>query len=108
LVNTGWTGGSGAPGGSGSRFPIPVTRAIVSACQRGALLDCKANHLDYLNLDIPVEIPGVDSSYLNPRDTWEDKLSYDAEAKNLANLFAENFKKFEVDNAIIDAGPRVS
>ncbi len=108
LVNTGWTGGSGAPGGSGSRFPIPVTRAIVSACQRGALLDCKAHHLDYLNLDIPVEIPGVDSSYLNPRDTWEDKLSYDAEAKNLANLFAENFKKFEVDNAIIDAGPRVS
>ena len=108
LVNTGWTGGSGAPGGSGSRFPIPVTRAIVSACQRGALLDCNSHHLDYLNLDIPVEIPGVDSSYLNPRDTWEDKLSYDAEAKNLANLFAENFKKFEVDNAIIDAGPRVS
>ena len=108
LVNTGWTGGSGAPSGSGSRFPIPVTRAIVSACQRGALLDCNAHHLDYLNLDIPVEIPGVDSSYLNPRDTWEDKLSYDAEAKNLANLFAENFKKFEVDNAIIEAGPRVS
>jgi len=72
------------------------------------LLDCNAHHLDYLNLDIPVEIPGVDSSYLNPRDTWEDKLSYDAEAKNLANLFAENFKKFEVDNAIIEAGPRVS
>ncbi len=108
LVNTGWTGGSGTPSGSGSRFPIPVTRAIVSACQRGALLDCKANHLDYLNLDIPEEIPGVDSSYLNPRDTWEDKLSYDTEAKNLANLFAENFKKFEIDNAIIDAGPRVS
>jgi len=108
LVNTGWTGGSGAPSGSGSRFPIPVTRAIVSACQRGALLDCNAHHLDYLNLDIPVEIPGVDSSYLNPRDTWADKLSYDAEAKNLANLFAENFKKFEVDNAIIEAGPRVS
>ena len=108
LVNTGWTGGSGAPGGSGSRFPIPVTRAIVSACQRGVLLDCNAHHLDYLNLDIPVEIPGVDSSYLNPRDTWEDKLSYDAEAKNLANLFAENFQKFEVDNAIIEAGPRVS
>ena len=108
LVNTGWTGGSGAPSGSGSRFPIPVTRAIVSACQRGVLLDCNAHHLDYLNLDIPVEIPGVDSSYLNPRDTWADKLSYDAEAKNLANLFAENFKKFEVDNAIIEAGPRVS
>ncbi|MDX1269841.1 MAG: phosphoenolpyruvate carboxykinase (ATP), partial [Oceanisphaera sp.] len=36
LINTGWTGGSGAPGGSGSRFPIPVTRAVVHAAQSGA------------------------------------------------------------------------
>ena len=105
LVNTGWTGGSGAPGGSGSRFPIPVTRAIVSACQSGALLESKVTHLDYLNLDIPKSIPGVDEAYLNPRDTWEDKSSYDSESLKLANLFAENFKKFDVDQAIIDAGP---
>ncbi|MDE0949594.1 MAG: phosphoenolpyruvate carboxykinase (ATP), partial [Candidatus Thioglobus sp.] len=105
LVNTGWTGGSGAPGGSGSRFPIPVTRAIVSACQSGALLESKVTHLDYLNLDIPKSIPGVDDSYLNPRDTWDDKSSYDAESIKLANLFSENFNKFDVDQAIIDAGP---
>ncbi len=108
LVNSGWTGGSGAPGGTGDRFPIPVTRAIVSACQSGALLNCKTKHLDYLNLDIPREIPGVDNRYLNPRDTWEDKESYDAEAKKLAILFADNITKFNVDRAIIEAGPKIT
>ena len=108
LVNSGWTGGSGAPGGTGDRFPIPVTRAIVSACQSGALLNCKTKHLDYLNLDIPREIPGVDNRYLNPRDTWEDKESYDAEANKLAILFADNITKFDVDRAIIEAGPKIT
>lgn len=108
LVNTGWTGGSGAPDGAGSRFPIPVTRAIVSACQDGSLYDSKIRHLDYLNLDIPSKVPGVDSFYLNPRDTWSDKLNYDDEAKKLANLFVQNFKKFDVDNAITEAGPTAS
>ena len=108
LVNSGWTGGSGAPDGTGERFPIPVTRAIVSACQSGALLNCKTKHLDYLNLDIPREIPGVDNRYLNPRDTWEDKESYDAEAKKLAILFADNITKFDVDRAIIEAGPKIT
>ncbi len=108
LVNSGWTGGSGAPDGTGERFPIPVTRAIVSACQSGALLNCKTIHLDNLNLDIPREIPGVDGRYLNPRDTWEDKESYDAEAKKLASLFADNITKFDIDAAIIEAGPKVT
>ena len=108
LVNTGWTGGSGAPDGAGSRFPIPVTRAIVSACQDGSLYDSKIQHLDYLNLDIPSKVPGVDSFYLNPRDTWSDKLNYDDEAKKLANLFVQNFKKFDVDSVIIEAGPTAS
>jgi phosphoenolpyruvate carboxykinase (ATP) len=107
LVNTGWTGGSGAPGGSGKRFPIPVTRAIVTACQNGDLLDVPTEKLDYLNLSIPKSVPGVDSKYLNPRETWADKSAYDAEEKKLAKLFAENIKKFNADPAIVNAGPKV-
>lgn len=106
LVNTGWSGGSGAPGGTGSRFPIPVTRAVVHACQSGALLDIPTGHLDILNLDFPTTIPGVDDQYINPRTGWGDAAAYDEQATKLAALFQENITNFEVSDAIIAAGPK--
>lgn len=105
LVNTGWTGGSGAPGGTGSRFPIPVTRAVVTAITNGDLDDVAVTRLEPLNLDIPVVVPGVDSRYLNPRVTWADAAAYDRQAAHLAELFRENFRRFEVPQAIVAAGP---
>ena len=107
LVNTGWTGGSGAPGGSGSRFHIPVTRAVVHACQSGALLDTPTAHLDILNLDFPLSIPGVDAKFVNPRAGWGDDAAYDEQASKLAALFQDNIKNFDVSDAIISAGPKV-
>jgi phosphoenolpyruvate carboxykinase (ATP) len=106
LVNTGWIGGSGAPGGTGSRFPIPVTRAVVHACQTGALLNAPSEHLDILNLDFPTEIPGVDAQYVDPRSGWGSSEAYDEQARTLAALFEENIRNFDVSDDIIAAGPK--
>ena len=108
LVNTGWTGGSGAPGGGGSRFPIPVTRAVVKACQSGALLNIPTDHLDILNLRFPTSVPGVDAHYVDPRSGWASHVAYDQQARTLAALFEENITKFDVPDAIVNAGPKSS
>ena len=106
LVNTGWSGG---PYGVGKRIKIKYSRAMVTAAISGALDIVKYRHDDLFNLDIPTEVEGVPSEILDPKHTWVDKDSYDLSAKKLAQMFVENFKKFEnVSDDIISAGPKFS
>jgi len=105
LINTGWTGG---PYGIGRRMKIQDTRAMVKAALSGVLADAPTEKHEIFNLDVPTICPGVPDGVLNPRDTWGDKAAYDKQARELARLFKENFKKFTNENTeeLIAAGPR--
>lgn len=104
LVNTGWTGG---PFGTGKRFDIPTTRAIIDAIVNDKLAGVETVHIDGLNLDVPVSVPGVDDTLLIPKNTWDDKQKYEEFAANLIEEFNQNFKKYDVDEDIVAAGPRL-
>lgn len=105
LINTGWSGG---PYGVGKRIKIEYSRAMVTAAINGSLDIVKFSHNDLFNLDVPTECPDVPSEVLEPRNTWVDKDSYDLSAKKLAQMFVDNFKKFEdVSEEIRLAGPKL-
>lgn len=92
LVNTGWSGGGYDVG---QRISLSATRAIVTEVLSGRLARADYQRLAPFGLMIPKKVVGVDSSILNPKNTWTDKAAYEAEAKKLAALFKDNFKKFK-------------
>ena len=102
MVNTGWSGGGY---GVGQRFDIPVTRTIVDQVRSGQIDLSKTEHLANLNLDIPLEVNGVDSAILNPRNAWQDQRAYDRAEASLIEKFKSNFARFEVDPETLAAGP---
>jgi phosphoenolpyruvate carboxykinase (ATP) len=104
LVNTGWTGG---PYGEGQRMPIAATRALLRAALDGELDQVEYRLDPIFGFEVPVEVPGVDSSLLDPRSTWSDPDAYDEKARYLATRFRENFQKFGADENIVQAGPHV-
>ncbi len=103
LVNTGWTGGAY---GTGSRFKLAYTRAILAAVLDGSLAGAKFVEHPVFGLHMPTAVPGVPTELLDPRNTWSDKGAYDAKAKDLARRFRENDAKYALSDAVRAAGPR--
>jgi phosphoenolpyruvate carboxykinase (ATP) len=91
LVNTGWTGG---PYGVGKRMSLAHTRALLRAVLTGGLKDVSFAPDPVFGLAIPATCPNVPESVLRPRDSWPDKSAYDKKAKELAERFKTEFKKY--------------
>jgi phosphoenolpyruvate carboxykinase (ATP) len=104
LVNTGWTGG---PFGEGRRMPIAATRALLRAALSGDLEEVEYRTEELFGFEVPLDVPGVGPSLLDPRSTWSDPAAYDAKALELAQMFRDNFAKFDADDNIVAGGPRV-
>jgi phosphoenolpyruvate carboxykinase (ATP) len=104
LVNTGWTGG---PYGEGHRMPIQATRRLLHAALSGELDAVEYRADDIFGFQVPLEVPGVERSLLDPRSTWHDPDAYDTKARQLAGMFTANFDKFaEAAGATVTAaGP---
>ena len=95
LINTGWTGG---PYGVGTRMKLEYTRAMISAALSGklGLYNYDNYHIhSVFGVSLPRECPGVPSTVLSPRSTWNDDDAYYKTAFKLTNAFRENFKKYE-------------
>ena len=102
LVNTGWSGGAY---GTGQRIDLPITRKMLTAILEGKLDDVSFSPDPNFKILIPNEVPGVDSTILNPKNTWNDKEAYDLKANELITLFKNNFVKYESFGNYAKAGP---
>jgi phosphoenolpyruvate carboxykinase (ATP) len=103
LVNTGWDG-------SGKRISIKATRAIIDAILDGSIDQAETEILPLFNLNMPRNLPNVDSNILDPRLTYSDTGDWQAKAEKLAALFVGNFKQY-TDNEqglkLVSAGPQI-
>ncbi len=106
LVNTGWSGGAY---GTGARMSLQYTRAVIDAIHDGSLIEAPTIVDPIFGFEVPTECGPVPSELLIPRNSWAEKDSYDATAAKLAQLFVENFKKYEGDGGanISNAGPKL-
>ena len=103
LVNTGWNG-------TGKRISIKDTRGIIDAILNGDIEKADTKTIPYFNIEVPTELPGVDTNILDPRDTYADASEWETKAKDLAQRFVKNFSKYEGDaagKALVSAGPQL-
>ena len=105
LINTGWTAGAY---GQGHRIAIPHTRAMIRGVLDGSLAGDAGIADPIFGLRTPQAVPDVPPELLTPRQTWSDPQAYDQQARRLAAMFRENFKRYasEVSSEVQAAAPR--
>jgi phosphoenolpyruvate carboxykinase (ATP) len=86
-------------------MPIQATRGLLHAALAGELAGVEYRTDPVFRFEVPVSVPGIESTLLQPRLTWRDAEAYDAKAVELADLFKANFTQFKADDNIVAGGP---
>jgi phosphoenolpyruvate carboxykinase (ATP) len=104
LINTGWTGGGY---GEGTRIKLAYTRAMIDAIHSGELAGAPTKVDPHFRLAVVTRCSNVPDDLLQPKTSWATAAKYDEAAKELARLFAENFKTYvgDVRPDVRNAGP---
>jgi len=103
LVNTGWNG-------RGERISLANTRAIINAILDDTVDGVESTTLPIFNLTIPTSLGDLDPSIFDPRTSYAKPEDWEAKARDLGQLFVDNFKQFggtEEGRALVAAGPQL-
>ena len=105
LVNTGWSGSSSISGSK--RIDLKLTKHIIDLITENKL-DFSAIEKDkFFNLEIPLNVEGLDNDFLVPHKSWSNIEEYQSLGNMLTRLFNSNFEKYDISDAdIIGAGPK--
>jgi len=106
LVNTGWTGGAY---GVGKRMSIKDTRACINAILDGSINESEFDVTRTFRLNVPKTLGDIEPDLLNPRNAWSNKEEFDAQRDKLAEMFIENFHRYDDKGGEFDyasAGPQ--
>ena len=102
MVNTGWNG-------TGKRISIKDTRAIIDAILDGSIDKAETKTIPTFNFVVPTALHDVDSSILDPRNTYTEVSEWETKAADLAGRFIKNFVQY-TDNKegqnLVKAGPQ--
>ena len=105
LVNTGWSGSSATSGSS--RIDLKKTKHIINLITDGNLDFNKSVFDKFFNLEIPLDVYGLENDFLVPHHSWNNLEEYFSTGNMLTRLFNNNFEKFLIqDPDILAAGPK--
>ncbi|GAA0505842.1 phosphoenolpyruvate carboxykinase (ATP) [Tatumella terrea] len=101
LVNTGWNG-------QGQRISLKNTRTLINAILNDELRQAPMQVLPVFNLQMPLRLKNVESSLLDPRNSWASESEWRTQAGVLAQKFIDNFVQYTdtaTGQALVHAGP---
>ncbi|MBT4316685.1 MAG: phosphoenolpyruvate carboxykinase (ATP), partial [Candidatus Marinimicrobia bacterium] len=106
LVNTGWSGSSATS--TSKRIDLKLTKHIIDLITDGKLDFTNSVKDKFFNLDIPLDLEGIDNDFLIPHKGWNNLEEYYKTGNMLTNLFNKNFTKFDIsDSHVLNSGPKI-